>query len=106
MKIMDIVPDKKVMSDGKQISLVSRSDMWFAIYQIRQESKREREKETEKGRTDGRSRQLTLSRGRKAWDAKVDDPTSRGSRQGRAERSSVTNFARLCERRLVRVWGA
>lgn len=68
--------------------------------------KREREKEMEKERTDGRSRQLTLLRGRKAWDAKVDDPTSRGSRQGRAERSSVTNFARLCERRLVRVWGA
>lgn len=37
----------------------------------------------------------------RAWDAKVDDPASRGSRQGRAERSSVTNFTRLCERRFV-----
>lgn len=37
----------------------------------------------------------------RAWDAKVDDLASRGSRQGRTERSSVTNFARLCERWLV-----
>jgi len=48
----------------------------------------------------GPARRLTLSLARtQAWDAKVDDPTPRGSRQGRAERSSVTNFARLCERR-------
>lgn len=58
---------------------------------------REKERELMDGPDDSLSR-ADASVGCEA----VDDPASGGSRQGRAVRLSITNFARLCE---CRTWG-